>query len=272
VTAAGPHVRVTGAGAPIVLLHGWAMDHRIFRPQQETLARHFKVVTFDRRGFGLAAGRPDLNRELDDLDTIAGELVGEPFHLLGLSQGGRIALRYAATRPDRLRSLILQGAAIDGAELEGPREERIPLDEFAELARDGRIDEVRRRWLRHPMMRLGDGHPEAERLLGDMLSDYSGADLTQGAQRPHQVWTDELRAVAAAALPVLILTGEREIESRRRAARLLLEMLPQAREVLLAGSGHLSNLTEPEAYNAAVIEFCRGVDGRPERSEAGAHD
>lgn len=255
-------VRVAGDGAPLVLVHGWAMDHRVFRPQVDALARHFSVLTYDRRGYGRSAGRPDLNREVDDLDAIARALIGEPFHLLGLSQGGRIALRCAAAGPDRLRSLIVQGAPLAGEEHDGPVEERIPLDEFADLAKAGRLDVLRRRWLKHPMTRLGEDHPEAERLLREMVADYSGADLINGGWRLHGAETDVLQTIAEAALPVLILTGARETEARRRSARLLLESLPDARELVLPHSGHLSNLTEPETYNAAVIDFCAEVDSQ----------
>lgn len=262
------YVRVVGDGPPLVLLHGWAMDHRVFRPQLAGLAGHFRLVTYDRRGFGRSAGRPDLDRELDDLEAVARELIdasdADPsgrFHLLGLSQGGRIALRYAVRRPQRLRSLILQGAGLDGAEPEERPDERIPLEAFAALARSGRLDELRTRWLRHPMLQLGAAHPQAERLLRDMLDDYHGADLLNGAAAAGHTAAEILPALAAAALPVLLLTGARETASRRRAAAILLEALPRAREQRLPNSGHLSNLSEPEAYNAAVIGFCRALDG-----------
>ncbi|MFW6093231.1 MAG: alpha/beta fold hydrolase [Pseudomonadota bacterium] len=256
-------VRTSGAGAPLVLVHGWAMDHRIFRYQERAFARDFRVVTFDRRGFGRSGGEPDLARELDDLDLLADTLIGaaDAFHLLGLSQGGRIALRYAAARPERVRSLVLQGAPVDGEQPPGPADEQVPMAAFAALARAGRLDELRQRWLRHPMMRLGDGHAEAEALLREMLEDYTGADLIRGGWPPPA--TDVLGAVAAAGLPVLILTGARETRSRRRSARLLRERLPRSRERVLPHGGHLCNLTEPDAYNAAVIEFCRAVTPPP---------
>jgi pimeloyl-ACP methyl ester carboxylesterase len=271
-------VEVAGAGVALLLVHGWAMDRRVFRFQVGALARYFKVVTYDRRGFGESGGSPDLDLDLEDLDTIADAVAGEAgtaaggrFHLLGLSQGGRIAVRYAATRPGRLRSLILQGAAVDGDEPAGPGAERIPLEEFAELARLGRLGELRRRWLRHPLMQLGSGHPEAERLLRDMLDDYRGADLIDSAPARGPA-ADALSALAAAELPVLVLTGAQETAARRRTAERLVAAVPGAREILLGNSGHLCNLTEPEAYNAAVIAFCRAVDARAGRSGAGAQD
>jgi len=254
------HVTALGIGEPLVLVHGWAMDQRVFGPQVEALSQDFRVIAFDRRGFGLSAGEPDLGRETDDIDAIARQLIGGPFHLLGMSQGGRIALRYAAQRPGRLRSLILQGAAVDGEHPAGPDEERLPVAEYAALAADGRMDEVRRRWLRHPMMRVGEGHPEAEALLREMLADYRGDDLRHYRADAYAWPDDVLGAVADADLPVLVLTGARETEERRRLARIVLDRVPGAREIVLGASGHLGNLSEPAAYNAAVRDFCREVD------------
>jgi len=254
------YVEAVGTGAPLLLVHGWAMDHRVFRPQVEALARDFRVIAFDRRGFGLSEGEPDLSRETGDIDAIARQLIGGPFHLLGMSQGGRIALRYAARHPGRLRSLILQGAAVDGEDPGGPDEERIPVAEYAALAGEGRMDEVRRRWLRHPMMRVGEGHPKAETLLRQMLADYRGEDLVRFRPEAY-AWSDDvLGAVAGAGLRLLVLTGGRETEARRRLARIVVDQVPGAREVVLAASGHLGNLSEPEAYNRTVRDFCRDVD------------
>ena len=46
------YTRVTGDGAPLLLLHGWTLDHRSFQPQVEALSRHLKVISIDRRGQG----------------------------------------------------------------------------------------------------------------------------------------------------------------------------------------------------------------------------
>lgn len=265
------HVNAAGAGAPLLMVHGWAMDSRVFRPQTAGLAGHFRVITFDRRGYGLTGGEPDLARETDDIDAIADALVGAPFHLFGLSQGGRIAARYAARRPQRLRSLILQGAAIDGVSIEGPDEERIPVEEYSALAREGRMDEVRSRWLRHPMMRVGEGHADADALLGEMLSDYEGRDLL-GDESGDGTQAGVLESLAGARLPLLLLTGARETEARRRVATLLRERVPGAEEVILPDSGHLGNLTEPAACNEAVRRFCARVEGRRRDSAGGTAD
>lgn len=259
----------TGGRRAIVLLHGWAMDQRLFEFQIEALARHFHVVTWDRRGCGRSTGTPALGAALDDLDAVAGTLIGdEPFHLLGMSQGGRVALRYAAAHPRRIRSLLLQGPGVDGITEQGPAEERIPVAQFTRLARHGDLAALRASWLRHPLMRLDATQGAAADLVRRMVDDYRGADLLHPDPGPPPA-ADVVAAVAAAGIPVLLLTGARETASRRRVAGQLLARLPDCREVEFAASGHLANLTEPGAYNAAVVDFCREVDDRRERRAPG---
>ena len=85
---------------------------------------------------------------------------------------------------------------------------------------------------------------------------------------PHDV----LGAVARLGVPTLILTGAREIASRREHAAKLLKTIPNAREVIFHDSGHLSNLTEATRYNRVVIDFCTGVDSGTAASSGPAQD
>lgn len=253
-------VEQSGKGTSLVFVHGWPLDHRVFGLQLRHLSQHFHVVTFDRRGFGRSEAPANLSQELDDMDRILESLSVGRVHLLGMSQGGRIALRFAVTRPGRLRSLILQGAVVDGLEVADADLERIPLEDYAQLVRTGRIDELRQRWKDHPMMAIDARHPSVRKLLHDIISTYTGADLVDfSASRyafPLSV-ADELPRLSA---PTLLLTGAYETETRRAHARKLLELVPDIKEIVFEHSGHMCNLTEPELYNSSVEEFCKEVD------------
>lgn len=252
-------IYLAGAGPPLVLLHGWSLDHRSFAPQIEPFSRELTVVTYDRRGFGKSTAAPDLDSELDDIDCIVDSLGLSRVHLLGVSQGGRLALRYAVTRPERLASLILQGAVLDGYAVEEMPEEQIPLDRYRELARQGRMDEVRRLWLDHPMMSAGVDDPALKGKLRSLVADYSGADLTAAAPAGGSFRVDVMAALEQLDLPTLVITGALETAGRKAHARKIGELLRGSREVEMPHSGHLSNLTEAGRYNAAVLEFCRAV-------------
>lgn len=256
------YMQESGKGSPILLIHGWPLDHRIFEPQVACFSRVLRVVAFDRRGFGRSRVPPGLGREPDDIERILDALSVDAVHLLGMSQGARIALRFAVTRPERIRSLLLQGPAVDGLVLEEPDRERIPIREFAALARAGKMDEVRQRWLAHPMMALGRGHARQRRLLETILADYEGADLL-GAASGETFFSyshDVLSRLGRMDVPTLILTGAHETSTRREHARKLLNSIPGCREIEFADSGHLSNLTEVERYNQAVVDFCAAVE------------
>jgi pimeloyl-ACP methyl ester carboxylesterase len=253
-------VYCSGSGPALLLVHGWSIDHRSFAPQIEPFSREMRVITYDRRGFGKSTAAPDLSAELDDIDCILDSLGVSQVHLLGVSQGGRLALRYAATRPHRLASLILQGAVLDGYAAEESPEEQLPLGYYQELALQGRMAEVRRLWLEHPMMSAGVNDPTLREEIRALVADYSGADLTATTPPARPFDVDVMAALQKIDLPTLVITGALETSGRKAHARKICELLRGAREIEMAHSGHLSNLTEVESYNAAVLAFCRAVE------------
>jgi pimeloyl-ACP methyl ester carboxylesterase len=250
------YVEVAGDGPPLLMIHGWPLDHRIFDAQVAGLKQDLTLIRYDRRGFGKSDAPPDLVQEVDDIDALLDALGQQSVNLLGMSQGGRIALGYAATRPDRVRSLILQGAAVDGLPSATVESERIPVDEYAELAQAGNLNEVRQRWLRHPMMHLDPAHASESILIRRILDGYHGRDLLALEPDAFAYPIDVLAALPRLPFPVLVITGAQESEIRKRHAAELLKRVPDCREVVLTEGGHLCNVTAVAAYNDAVREFC----------------
>jgi len=265
-------VEVAGQGEPILLLHGWPLDHRMFEPQLKVLAERFRVIAPDRRGFGKSEAGPGLRLELDDIDAVLDALNEDSTHLLGMSQGGRIALRYATTRPERVRSLMLQGAVIDGYDVAGSEDDGVPVVDYAELAAIGRLDEVVDQWLNHPMMRLDDRHQSAQQLLREIMQDYRGLDLLDFDAASYAPGHDVFAALSDLPMPTLVLTGAEETPARRAHAAALVSRIPDCHELVFQRSGHLSNLTEAEAYNASIIRFCEDLNDNDLTLAGGAFD
>ncbi len=260
----GGHLTVerSGQGPTLVMVHGWALDHRLFDPQRDALESRFETVVYDRRGFGSSSAPPDLRLEVNDLVCLLDTLGIERAHLLGMSQGGRIALRFAAEHPERLASLALQGPVIDGFTVEEPESERIPMQQYVDLVRTGNLTEFRRRWQAHPMMALENAPTASVALLQVMLEDYEGRDLAGFLPEHYGYPPNILDRLSRFPGPVLLLTGARETAARKAHASQLLATFPNVREVVLEHSGHLSNLEEPEAYNTALKSFCLGAETR----------
>lgn len=266
------YVEVAGLGQPILLLHGWPLDHRMFQPQIKALAKRFRVIAPDRRGFGKSDANPDLRREVDDIDAVLDALGEDTTHLLGMSQGGRIALRYATTRPERVRSLLLQGAVIDGYDVAGSEDDGVPVAQYAELVANGRLDKVVDQWLQHPMMHLDEQHQSAQQLLREIMEEYRGLDLLNFDAASYAPANDVFTALSELPVPTLVLTGAEETPTRRAHAAALKSRIPDCHEVVFHSSGHLSNLTEPDRYNAAIIEFCEGLSAKHLALAGGAVD
>jgi len=253
------HIAVAGTGPPLALVHGWPLDQRVFAPQITALASHLQVITYDRRGYGRSTGKPDLRADVDDIERIFDALKLESAHLLGMSQGGRIALRFAVRQPGRVRSLVLQAPAVDGFE-PSAAEEPIPLREYSNLARQGDLQRVRELWAAHPMLTAGDTDGSVAGLLAPILADYQGLDLYDYTPDDLEYPVNVAAEVVHLDLPVLILTGVLETAARREHSDFLMAHMRQASEVLFPRSGHLSNLTEPDKYNRAVLDFCLRVE------------
>lgn len=111
-----------GSGPPILLIHGFPLDHRMWDAQIDALGRRFRIIAPDLRGFGgsrLAVGDDDLGVGMEkyaaDLVALLDWLgIGEPIVAVGFSMGGYVAMQLALRWPARLRGLVLcdtRGAA-----------------------------------------------------------------------------------------------------------------------------------------------------------------
>lgn len=234
---------------PVILLHGWTLDHRMWSPQIAGLtAEGFQLAMPDRRGCGRATAPPDWAREAEDVLAIADALGFDRFALVGLSQGATVALDTARRFDARLTGLVVSGAPLPALV---PRDEVIDLDHYRALAAVGDMAAMRADWAQHPLM-LGHSS-EAHALLSVMLADYDGRDLRGRADPPEL----PRAALAALAMPVLAMTGAHDTPWRKACAAALADIAPRAMHALVPDAGHLANADNPAAFNTAVASFLR---------------
>ncbi|WP_172439041.1 alpha/beta fold hydrolase [Porphyrobacter sp. TH134] len=241
-------VWTAGQGAPVILLHGWTLDHRMWAPQIDAFADEFLLVMPDRRGCGAASAPPDLMREADDVIALADALGYDRFALVGLSRGAVVALDTARRFGARVTGLVVSGAPLPDVV---PREEVIDLDALRALALAGDLATMRQQWALHPLMHTRA--PEAAALVAEILADYDGRDLLVPSAAP----TLPHEALATLAMPVLAMTGEHDTPWRRACAEALARTAPRAMQALVPGAGHLANADNPARFNALVGAFLR---------------
>lgn len=238
----------TGAGPPLVLVHGAAEDHRSWRFQRDGLAEVATVVAWDEPGCGQSDDPPtdvDLTDLAQGLAAVI-ETVG-PAHVLGFSWGGTIVLELWRQRPDLVVSLVLSDtyAGWRGS---------LPEDEVA--ARVAAVTvalEADRPDPTVPGLFAGTPPPEAAALLAEMAADVRTPTLRRSlALMSDADLTDVLPTVH---VPTLLLWGEHDVRSPRPVAEAFAAAIPGARLEWIRGAGHAAHLERPEAFTAAVRDW-----------------
>jgi pimeloyl-ACP methyl ester carboxylesterase len=236
-TVAGARLRWRdeGAGSALLLIHGWTLDLDMWEPQAQELSRSFRVIRYDRRGFGLSTGRPSLSDDVTDVLTLCEQLQLRSVALLGMSQGARVAAQVAARNPSLVSRVIFDGAPAGIVTVhDGP----------SDIAVTG-LEE----WRKHPLTQLHN--VEHQELLNRMLARYRAG--TEVAAPLPAIEAESIRA------PALIISGALDLETRRRAADALASSLPTSERATVPGAGHMPNLDNPPVYNRLLSQFLRNT-------------
>jgi|GEM_PF-7008155 len=104
----------SGAGDPIVFVHGFTLDRRMWQPQVGHFSKNHQVVTYDARGFGKSSLPGESYSHTTDLHALFNHVGIQQAHVVGLSMGGRIATNFTLAYPNLVKSLTLMDAALDG--------------------------------------------------------------------------------------------------------------------------------------------------------------
>lgn len=249
-------VEVAGRGNPVLLVHGWGVDRRMWAHQAAAFRRYFTTITYDRRGCGQSTAPADHALELEDIDAILDELKLKAAGIVGMSQGGRVAMRYAITRPSRVTGLVLQGAPLDDTPPPLAADASVlPVAKLTDLLRRGDRAGLLRELSQHPLMSAGVRRTQAQAEIDAMLKDYRGEDLLRFSATPAEI--DPLHAADLAVIqaPTLVITGSNELLWLRRMADRIARNIYGARRRVIRGGGHFVNMTHIGDYNRCVVEF-----------------
>ncbi len=239
-----------GSGPALVLVHAFPFDSRMWSKTAATLAGQRRVITPDMRGFGLSdlgSGDHSIADMADDVAALLDALKLPAATVGGMSMGGYVALAFAHRHRDRLQSLILADtkAASDTPEARQGRQTAITLVETQGVAA------LLERQIPRLLSASASESLRAEvRGLGAQPANAVIAAIRALRDRPDR--TAELPAIA---VPTLVVVGTEDALSPPGEARAMAAAIPNARVVEIPGSGHLSNLENPDAFADALAGF-----------------
>jgi len=246
--------RRVGEGPPLVFVHGAADDGRVWQPQLDALADEFTVVAWDEPGAGRSSDVPTGFNLVDYANCLAAlieALALAPAHIAGASWGGTVALELYRHHPHLIATLILADtyAGWKGSLPEGEVRARVagvrqmlaaPAEEFD---------------LTLPGLFAGDPPAKFVPLLMDIAATVRPASLR--TQLLVMAEADQRDLLPRIAVPTLLIWGEFDARSPLSVARQFEQAIPDTTLVVIPATGHVSNLEQPDQFNAAVREFCR---------------
>ena len=246
------HTRDVGAGRPILLLHAFPLNSRMWEPQLDALAASARLLAPDLPGFGLSAV-PTTAPSLDDyarqviavLDTLAVSRVV----VVGLSMGGYLAFRLLTELGPRLAGLVLADTrATPDTEAGAAVRHRLAAEvEAGDVAANEFVPKL----LGVTTQRL---RPELIDRVRGIIRENTPAGVA-AALRAMAARPDSTPLLARVGCPVLCIAGEEDLLTPPDVARDMARQTPRGRAIVIPGAGHLTNLEAPDAFNRAVTAF-----------------
>jgi pimeloyl-ACP methyl ester carboxylesterase len=195
---------------------------------------------------------------------------GERFHLVGHSYGGGVALRFASSFPERLRSLTLIEPSCFHILKTADGSDADVLDEVRAVA-----EAVNRGII------CGDYRSGMQIFIDywcgpgswESLPEDKKAQFAQLAVHiAHHFWAlfeekTSLAAYAGIDVPTLILCGTRSPRPSREITRILAEALPRVRHRTVRDAGHMSPITHPAEVNPLILEHLRSIGAQTDSAQ-----
>lgn len=260
------HVEDSGGnGRPVILIHGWPLSAEAWKAQVPVLRdAGFRVITYDRRGFG----RSDKPAAGYDYDTLATDLAGiiedldlKNVTVVGFSMGGGEVARYVANHGDeRLHSVVFASAVPpyllkSDENLEGPlsQEKADEMRQGLEKDREAFFDEFTVGFFSaRGQLKV----TEAQRREALALCHQSNQTAALGCMKAFAT-TDFREDLKKVKVPTLVLHGDSDTVPFEGSGKRTHAAIAGSELVVLKDAPHGCNTSHVEEFNAALLNFLR---------------
>lgn len=261
----GINYRDEGAGAPVLLVHGWCMSSAVWELQRSALCRAHRMIAPDLRGHGASVMPPTgiggFAGYADDIACLVEHLDLRDMTLVGWSLGAQVLLRAYPRLRERTAGLVLVGAT--------PRftaAAHFPWGLHPDEARgmalkvrrslDRALEGFRGRMFTDDELNAPEAADRVAAVLASVLPPSTAAALDGLEALMEEELLAEARRVDC---PTLIMHGDRDRICRPEAGRWLADAIPGSELVWYEGCGHAPFLSRPERFNADLLRFMESL-------------
>lgn len=243
---------------PVVFLHGFPFSHEMWSGQIDLLRGRFRTVAFDFQGHGrsdIGDGQYTIEGHVDDLLAVLDRRALDRPVLAGLSMGGYVALRALERHHDRFRAAVL----CDTRSEADSNEARVRRHVQMTMVKTAGAAEFADTFLKAIFAPSSfPRHPDAVAFIRNIITHTPPLGIA-GTLLALAGRTDTTGALASIRIPTLILVGEEDMITPPAASRSMQERIAGSELHVIPGAAHMSNLENPERFNALLKEFLERV-------------
>lgn len=245
------------ADAPcVVLSNSLATDHTLWDANVTALTQKYRVLRYDTRGHGRSAvphAPYTMEKLVRDVLGLLRHFEIQSATLAGVSLGGLTALAAAQMKLPQIAAIVVCDARADF-----PPEAARGMDDRAALVREQGIEPIvpqfTERWLTKASFA---SRADLKAKIGAMIRTTSAEGLIgcQEAIKGSRI----AQNLGEISVPALFVIGDQDVALTVDMMRAMADRVTGADMVVIPGAGHLSNLENPDAFNAALLRFLDGV-------------
>ena len=239
----------------IVFIHDGLVHHEIWDNQFTEFSKNYKVVRYDRRGYGKSPKPEFKYSNVEDLNTVFTTLNIDKAIVMGMSAGGGLTIDFTLKYPDKVSSIVLVGAVVSGfgyTDHMMTRGGRITAADF------GKPDKLLEYFLKEDPYEIAPQNTKVKEKLWKLMQpyplDFTRGQLEEGPERPAKEFLNEIK------VSTLIVVGEFDIPDVFVHAGVIESGIKSAQKVIIQNAGHLVPIEQPKIFNQQVSSFLSGAE------------
>jgi len=242
-----------GNAAPLIFVHGFPLDNRMWNEQVAFFKNKFHVITYDVRGLGQSISNNNqftMEMFANDLLHIIDHFQINKANVCGLSMGGYITLRALIKNPERFNSVILADTRAEKDDNQG----LLKRSNVVTQIQSGNKEEFLKSFLPKLLNKNNFKNDKLRNFLAEMMNEQNDegicGNMIAMATRTNAI--DELNKIN---IPALIIVGEDDELTPLNYSKNMNHALNNSTLMIVPDSGHMSNLESTEIFNATVYKF-----------------
>ncbi len=251
------YFETAGTGHPVLFIHADVADCSMWDAQFDVFARQYHVIRYDKRGFGKTISVDGAFSYRQDIVSLLRHLDVASAAVVGLSNGGRLALDFTLEHPKLVDALVVASGGISGQQPAATGDEMRLFGTYAALQEQQDFDALTALgvhvWADGPAQQEGRADPHVRKWLREMLAN--NYRVHHEHLQPVELEPPAIGRLDEVRVPALIVAGALDFSGTIAAMELLASSIAGARYNVFPNAAHMVNMELPERFNALMLDL-----------------